>query len=184
MISESTHKAGKLLVFLEGETDPMYMRAAAIALGRLEISDNVEFEWIGAKDVGGQGYHTGKDSMNTALNFLKANPELVKRNVLFLFDNDVNKKSERYLTIHVKSMHTNSANSVVESGIENLLSESCIENIFFDEKTTKKKGGGSTTTRTLNKMKLCKHLCDHPESNNFEQFNIIFDGIKSILVKN
>ncbi|MDO8811024.1 MAG: AAA family ATPase [Gallionella sp.] len=174
--------AGKLLVLLEGETDPIYLNTAAELLGRSSLLGNIEFGWVGSKHPqSGQGFHTGKDALNATANFLKAKPELVKREVVLLYDNDVMKTSSDEGRLHVRSMPTNPNNKIVESGIENLLPEQLLLPGMFDEKTSNKKNGCSTTTRTLNKMKLCKHLCETKrDPADFAEFSSVLDMIEAV----
>lgn len=180
-ITESAGVPGKILVLLEGETDPKYMSTAAELLGRNGIQEKVEFQWVGAKDPkSGQGFHTGKDALNTTLTVLRAKPGLAKRRIVLLYDNDANKPDEDICDfIHVRSMPTNIKNTVIEAGIENLLPETAIIPEAFDKKTTKKKNGSSTVTTTLNKMKLCMQLCDSKRDvSDFKNFSTILDSIE------
>lgn len=183
-IAETAGVPGKLLVLLEGETDPKYMSTAAELLGRTGIQEKVEFQWIGAKDPkSGQGFHTGKDALNSTLTVLRAKPELAKRHIVLLYDNDANKTDEDFFElIHVRSMPTNNENKIIEAGIENLLSQTAITPEVFDQKTTKKKNGSSTVTTTLNKMKLCVQLCDHKrDAADFQKFAAILDSIEALV---
>lgn len=183
-IAEAAGVPGKLLVLLEGETDPKYMSTAAELLGRTGIQEKVEFQWIGAKDPkSGQGFHSGKDALNLTLTVLRAKPDLAKRHIVLLYDNDANKIDEDFFElIHVRSMPTNKENKVIEAGIENLLAETAITPDAFDEKTTKKKNGSSTVTTTLNKMKLCTQLCDNKrEAADFQNFAAILDSVEALV---
>lgn len=173
----------KLLVLLEGETDPIYMRAAAELLKRDSILEGVDFEWIGAKDPKtGQGFHTGKDALNLTLTVLKAKPEFVSAPIVLLYDNDVNKVEENFNNVYVRAMPLNSANTVVEAGIENLLPETVLVDEMFDVKTSRKRNGSSTTSRTLNKMKLCTYLCQEKrDPTDFAQFSAVLDSIEAIV---
>lgn len=172
-------QSGKLIVFVEGETDPVYLSTAMELLSRSDLKDLVEFEWIGAKDPkSGQGFHTGKDALNATANVLRAKPDLVKRPILLLYDNDVNKAAEDHAKLHIRSMPSNRGNSAIESGIENLLPESAVTNDMFDEKTNKKRNGNTTITRSLNKMKLCKHVCEvKRDRTDFIEFAPVLDMI-------
>lgn len=183
-ITEAAGVPGKLLVLLEGETDPKYMSTAAELLGRTGIQEKVEFQWIGAKDPkSGQGFHTGKDALNSTLTVLRAKPELAKRHIVLLYDNDANKPNEDFFErIHVRSMPTNNENTIIEAGIENLLVQTAITPEVFDNKTTKKKNGSSTVTTTLNKMKLCIQLCDNKrDPADFQKFSPVLDSIEALV---
>ncbi len=186
-IAEAVGVTGKLLVLLEGETDPKYMSTAAELLGRTLIQEKVEFQWVGAKDPkNGQGFHTGKDALNSTLTVLRAKPELAKRQIVLLYDNDANKPDEDFFElIYVRSMPTNNENKIIEAGIENLLAEAAITPEMFDQKTTKKKNGSSTVTTTLNKMKLCVQLCDNKRhAADFRKFSSVLDAIEALVAEN
>jgi hypothetical protein len=160
-VAKAVATPGKLLVLTEGETDPIYLRTAAELLGHQVLLDNVEFDWVGAKDPkSGRTFHTGKDALNHTLSVLRAKPDLVKRRILLLYDNDTNKPSEDHSPLYVRSMPSNPANDLVEAGIENLLSPAVFLNEMFEEKTIKKRNGGTTITTSLRKMTLCTNLCN------------------------
>jgi hypothetical protein len=177
-----TGTEGKLLVLLEGETDPIYLNTAAELLGRSSLLEKIKFDWVGSKHPeSGQGFHTGKDALNATANFLKAKPDLIKREVVLLYDNDVSKPSSDHGRLHVRLMPTNVKNTIIESGIENLFPERVLSADMFDEKTFHKKNGTSTTTKSLNKMKLCSHLCEcKRDVADFAEFSSVLDMIEAI----
>ena len=122
VIEKEAASPGKLLVFMEGETDPIYMRAAAELLGRSAILEKIEFSWVGAKDPkGGQAFSTGKDALNRTLAVLRAKPQLFKRQIVLLYDNDAKKVDADYESVFVRSIPSNPENSKDSAGIENLL---------------------------------------------------------------
>jgi hypothetical protein len=137
---------------------------------------------VGAKEPkSGQGFHTGKDALNATANVFKAKPELAKRPVVLLYDNDVSKEPADFPNLYVRSMPTNTENTVVTEGIENLLPANLLMAQMFDEKTTKKKNGCIVTIKTLNKMKLSKHLCETKrDPNDFTAFGQVLDMIEAI----
>lgn len=174
---------GKTLVLLEGETDPIYLVAAAELLGRNALLDTVEFQWVGAKqEVGGQAFNTGKSALNAAFNLYRAKPHLLNRPVLLLFDNDAHKAPQDFGNLHVRSMPTNAANSVIEEGVENALPPDAAEEAMYDTTHKKTPGGGSTTIRTLNKMRMCKRLCeDKRDPAHFARFAEILDLVQAVV---
>lgn len=181
-VLEAAAKAeSKLLVLLEGETDPEYLACAVGILGRQDINDKVEFQWIGSKDQRGQGFNTGKDALNSAAKFLRAKPGMVKRPILLLYDNDTNKQDESFGQVHIKSMSSNPDNKIVTAGIENLLPESVFTEDVYDQKEDRKPNGTITSTKTLNKMRLCKKLCDEKDASVFEKFNAPLEMVASLL---
>lgn len=178
----STSAPGKLLVFMEGETDPLYMQAAAEVLNRANLTAAVEFQWIGAKqEAGGQAFNTGKSALNTAFNLFRAKPALLQRAVLLLYDNDVSKELKSFDSLHVRSMPSNRDNDAVSNGIENLLPASSIPDVMYNEKTTKNPAGGKTIILSLDKMRLCRHLClEKRDPADFEGFKAVLDMIAEI----
>lgn len=173
----------KPLVFVEGETDPIYLGTATKALGRESLFQEIEIDWIGAKKPkNGQVFHTGKEALNHTLNLLRANPELVKREVLLLYDSDSNKAPEDFGRVHVRSLPANSENKLIQAGIENLLPESVITEDMFNKTDRLKPNGTRTTTATLDKMRLCRHLCaDAGEAAIFSGFAEALDVIEEVV---
>jgi hypothetical protein len=171
-ILKAADQPGKLLVLVEGETDPLYLKKAMELLGVDDLLETVEVEWIGAKDPKrGTGFNTGKDSLNSAYSFLRAKPELVKRPVCFLYDNDTNKLDVDDGQISVRSTPANAGNTKMRLGIENLLPASIFTDDVYDIKESDKGNGTSSTVRTLNKMRLCQKICGGaPDGAIFEGF--------------
>ena len=184
-IMKEAETLGKLLVLLEGETDPTYLLTAARILGRDMLLEGADFNWIGAKDhKTGQGFNTGKDALNQALALLKAKPDLVKRPILLIYDNDANKAPEDCGNVHVRSMPSNPANQIVEAGIENLLSPCVITDDMFDKVEKKRKGGGRTITTSLNKMRLCRYACEvKADAGDFTLFSAVLDMIEYFVLR-
>jgi len=181
VLEAATQEESKLLVLLEGETDPIYLAAAVEALGQQVFNEKVEFQWIGSKDQNGQGFNTGKNALNSAANFLRAKPEMVKRPILLLYDNDTNKQDESFGQVHIRSMPSNPDNKIVTAGIENLLPESAFSEDVYDTKEDHKGNGTRISTKTLNKMRLCRKLCDRKDVSVFEKFYAPWQAIKDLI---
>ncbi|WP_322078561.1 AAA family ATPase [Burkholderia cepacia] len=168
-IRRVANEPGKLLVLVEGETDPLYIKTAIELLGFANILDAVEIEWVGAKDPKrGEGFNTGKDSLNSAYNFLRAKPELVERPVCFLYDNDARKADVDDGQLSIRTIPTNPDNEEMRFGIENMLPLSVFTDDVFDTKENNRGNGTYTTIRSLNKMRLCQKICT--EDRNREHF--------------
>ena len=181
VLEAATKAESKLLVLLEGETDPIYLTAAVEALNQQAINEKVEFQWIGSKDQSGQVFNTGKSALNSAANFLQANPEMVKRPILLLYDNDTNKQDKSFGQMNIKCMSSNPDNKIVTAGIENLLPESVFTEDVYDKKEDCKANGTIIETKTLNKMRLCKKLCNEKDASVFEKFKAPLDMMASLL---
>lgn len=180
LLSE-TSKSGIPIVFVEGETDAPYLCRAAKVLGREKLLQRCEIQWIGAKDESGQGFHTGNKALDHTLAFMRANPKLVNRPVLLLYDNDANKEDADYDTVSVRGIPANSSNSKVEHGIENLLSEDSITDSDYQSKNSKKKNGDIHIQRTLQKQNLCKRMCESGSAEDFAAFKTVLDIIENYL---
>ena len=183
-IAASTSAPGKLLVLMEGETDPLYMVAATEILQRIDLTNTVEFEWIGAKQqVKGQAFNTGKDALNAAFKLFTAKPSLLHRPVVLLYDNDVGKETRSFDNLHVLSMPMNPDNDEVSHGIENLLPSTSITAAMFDSSMKKNPAGGKTSISSLNKMRLCRYLCiEKRNPEDFERFRDVLDMVSAIAV--
>ena len=145
--------------YVEGETDAPYLKRAAVLRGRADLLERCDIEWIGAKDEGGQGFHTGKDALKHTLSVLRANPKLASRHILLLHDNDTSVLNQDYDGFSVRKLSINLNNKKILAGIENLLSEDCIEEKFYQVRETKKANGDTTISRTLRKTDLCEAMC-------------------------
>ncbi|MGN6580986.1 MAG: AAA family ATPase [Bordetella sp.] len=171
-IRRVANEPGKLLVLVEGETDPLYIKTAIDLLGFASLLDAVEIEWIGAKDPKrGEGFNTGKDSLNSAYNFLRAKPELIKRPVCFLYDNDARKSDVDDGQLSIRTIPTNPHNAEMRCGIENMLPSDVFTEDVYDTKKNNKGNGTYTTIRSLNKMRLCQKICaEYRKSEHFHGF--------------
>ncbi len=169
----------KLIVLVEGETDEPYIRAAIHALGRTELSDLMEIAWIGAKDkISGEGFNTGKSSLHAALSFLRANPEFLKRKVCLLFDNDAKKSDLDDGLLYVRSIPSIFANGVINDGVENLLPKDVFTDDVYDTKENSKGNGTKTTVTSVNKMRLCKKVCENEKREDFLGFSSILNALE------
>lgn len=182
LLSE-TAQTGVPIVFVEGETDTPYLLRAAQVLGRSEILDRCDIQWIGAKDDGGQGFHTGKAALDHTLAVLRANPKLSNRPVLLLYDNDANKADADYATVSVASMPTNDENTKVRAGIENLLADASITEADYEMVVSRKPNGDVVTRETLRKAELCRRICEHGTNDDFGGFGPALDKIEAYLGK-
>lgn len=170
VISE-VRKGSKPIVYVEGETDAPYLRRAAELLNKPDILRNCDIEWIGDKDEKGQGFNTGKDALKHALSILKANPKLVNRRILLLYDNDSKTPDQDYAVVSVRTLPCNNKNNVITAGIENLLPEDFLKKIdLYQERETKKPNGEVTITKTIKKSYLCDYTCKNGCADDFSEF--------------
>ncbi|MGE8132927.1 AAA family ATPase [Novosphingobium subterraneum] len=180
-VFEEVRSASKPIIFLEGETDGLYLKHASELLGRTIDFGKCDVEWIGSHDGKGRSFNTGKDAMQQAFSLLRANPSLINRRVLILKDNDVNSQDYTAENLWVRSIPKNLNNCKIEAGIENLLSEQAIQEIFFEEKYKKQPNGNYSRNWKLNKMKLCDYLLSNGRVEDFEGFSEALDIIEEFL---
>jgi hypothetical protein len=172
---------GKAIVFLEGETDPVYLNTAAELLGRQHLLEKVEFECVGTKGrKGAEG--SGKDALNETFKVLRRKPQIVQRRVILLYDYDANKQPEDYERIHVRTMPFNPENTERNRGIENLLPPGVIPLEMYDRDERKKESGDRTLTITLNKGKLCHYICqERRDPADFAAFEAVLDMLQELV---
>jgi len=178
-----TAQTGRPIVFVEGETDAPYIRRAAQVLGRAEILERCDLQWIGAKDDSGQAFHTGKPALDHTLAVLRANPRLSNRPVLLLYDNDANKTDAQHGSVSVIGMPTNTENKKVKTGIENLLAEASLTEDDYELTESTKPNGDVVTRKTLLKSKLCQRICENGTTDDFAAFGLALDIIENYLNK-
>lgn len=182
IISE-LRSTGKPIIYVEGETDAPYIKRAIALLGKNELLEKCDVEWIGSKDENGQGFHTGKDALKHTQSVLRANPNLSSRNILLLHDNDSNAPDSDYRGFSVRKLPLNNNNQKIRAGIENLLSEDCIKDEFYQVKETKKANGDINTSKTLRKAELCEEICKNGTPENFKEFGAAIHIIEEFLKK-
>jgi len=180
LLSE-TSQSSIPIVFVEGETDAPYLSRAAEVLGRGALLQRCEIQWIGAKDEGGQGFHTGKAALDHTLAVIRANPKLTNRPILLLYDNDAKKAAADYGIVSVRVMPTNDGNSKVKAGIENLLCDHSIAESDYQSIESVKPNGDIHTRRTLRKAELCERICSEGSQDEFAAFADALDIIENYL---
>ncbi|NKR70499.1 AAA family ATPase [Rhodococcus hoagii] len=156
-IEEAVRSSEKPLVLLAGETDSPYFKAAAHALEYHHLED--VFEWIGQPGGSGGGTFTGDPSLDKAVAFLKANPNVTKRTVIVLYDCDAKKVDETVGSLHVIGI-PQIENDVAKKGIENLLPSSVFTEEMYSVKEFPADYGETRIHRNLDKMKLCRSLTE------------------------
>jgi hypothetical protein len=92
-VKATVEKGSKYLVLTEGETDPIYIRTALDLLGRQEILEQVDIEWVGLSVDKGKSINTGDSGLNNTRDVLLSNPKFLTRKVLLLYDCDTKKQS-------------------------------------------------------------------------------------------
>jgi hypothetical protein len=172
--------AGKPLVLVEGETDPRYIKRAAQALGKEDLLDRVDFEWVGTK-IGGNATNTGTKALNVAFNMLRSNQALTNRPVLLLHDCDANKPAEDVGNVHVRSIPKNETSTKAKRGIENLLPDSCFTDDVYDTIKKVDEYGAESMISTLAKVRLCDKICaPETSADTFAKFSAVFEIVEQV----
>lgn len=180
LLSE-TSKKGIPIIFVEGETDTPYLHRAAELLDRKELLARCEIQWVGAKDEGGQGFHTGKGALDHTLSVLRANPKLSNRPILLLYDNDAKKADANYGIVSVRGLPTNEGNPKVKAGIENLLADFSITDADYQSFETVKANGEILTRKSLRKAELCERICQSGSKEDVAAFALALNIIENYL---
>jgi hypothetical protein len=163
-------------IICEGETDPIYLKAAAELLGYNDLAEQVEFDWIGQR-TGAGADGGGKDELNKAHKFLKLNPSFLSTQTILLYDADARKPAERVGNLIIMSLPDNPNNQRANGGVEVLLPDAVFEDRFYRE-TTRLSGTTQSTKRELAKMDLCAFVCqERRDVADFELFRSTLDAV-------
>lgn len=170
----------KLLVLLEGATDPAYLAAAAKALGRELLLASIDLKWVGYQDAAGNAKHTGTSALDSVYKTLSVKPEIGGPPTLLLYDCDAPKRPIDHARLFVRSIPPNAKNARVTKGIENLLPEGVFTPDMYRTESTPLGDGGQRSTVTLKKTELCARLCAEPQADIFANFGVVLDLIAEI----
>lgn len=183
-VKKQVANLAKPTIFLEGETDPIYLKAAIDLLGFSKVQSHFDVDWIGAKaKESGQGINTGKSAMTKALQFLEANERFVSRAVVLVVDNDHSLRKAESEKVFVRQVPMVDKNKYVKKGIEALLPNACFNTKFFSTKKVTKDNGTIITTKELDKMRLCKNVCENrKKASDFEAFRPLLEELDTLLV--
>ena len=105
--------------------------------------------------------NTGDSALNNAISFFKANEDLVKSKVVFLFDNDTKKPSSNYSNIYIRRM-SEGVHSTFKKGVESLLNTDSVSEMedFYHERSKVDDYGAKSIISSLDKTKLCNCICE------------------------
>ncbi|MFI7191566.1 AAA family ATPase [Nocardia nova] len=169
------------VIFVAGETDGPYFRAAAKKLGFGHLADR--FTWIGDENRGKGGANTGDSALNAAFKFLNANPDFVSKKIIFIYDCDANKTDYSAGNLHIIGL-PKIPNRKATIGIENLLPDSALEPKFYRLHEFSDKYGGKGTKEELMKPELCSSLCaEEVSADVFSDFRPTLEKIDAILAE-
>lgn len=170
----------KPLVLTEGETDPMYIKTALELLGKEDLINKIDIEWVGTYTSNGKGtLNSGDTGLNNTYNVFKANPLILKTKLMLLYDCDTNKKNTNENNIYIRKIEKNEDNDTCKKGIENLLPNSVFEKRFYKEITKVDDYGAKSVITSLDKIELCKYLCTEKRiKDDFNKFDSVISMIE------
>ena len=178
-VGELTSSSTSPVILVGGETDLRYFRAAARALGHLQLEGL--FQWIGSVGDGGGATNSGDPALKNAVKFLKNNPEFIKEKVVVIYDCDARQTSESHGLLHTLSL-PHSASAKAKKGIENLLPSELLASEFYNRTEHENDYGGTVIVEELDKPRLCEVLCgESPDAAHFSNFEPVFATIIEIL---
>ena len=163
----------KPLVLTEGPLDVHYIQTALTLLGKEELLNSLDIEFVGIEEEN-QTRYGGDTGLNNFRNVYEANSPLFHRPILLLYDCDTQKPEEQVDRLWVRSIPRNDENAKVKNGIENLFSAVLFEDCFYCEYP----GNDGGYTKRLNKNEFCNWICE--EQKNADDFDK-FDRIVQIL---
>lgn len=185
-IRQLTSVGSKPIVFVEGETDELYIKKAMAIFGISDLLEKIDIKFIGSKGPDGV-IGSGKDALNAAYKFLTTNPHVVNRKVVLLYDADANKRNQEAGNVLIRTYQANSANTRVKRGIENLFPERLFEKKFYISKEHTTEYGESKIIEQFQKTAFCDFLCNErkvsseEEKSDFTNFVQILDLLKELL---
>lgn len=167
------------IIFIAGETDIKYFRTAARVLGYPHLEEM--FHWIGEESGVGGGKFTGDASLEQAIQFLRANPNLTTRKVIAIYDCDARKKEDQFGSVNVIAL-SQIEDARCDKGIENLLPVSVFSDEMYERREIDNGYGKPNTIWSLRKMPLCNSLCGpDADAENFRNFEPVLMRLDEIL---
>ena len=182
-ITNAVTDGSQPLILTEGETDAKYLKTAMELRGFREFLDGIDVEWVGAKsDAAPQLFNTGHSGLNHTRNVLVANPGLMRKKVVLLYDFDVNKPNEDIGLVSVRSQPFNPENTKVTKGIENLFPAPLFEDEYYETREQPREDGGKTVHSHLKKVEFCDWVCvERRDPDDFEKFDPLINELQTML---
>ena len=161
----------KPLVLTEGPSDVRYIQTALALLGKEELLDSFDIEFVGIEEES-QTRYGGDTGLNNFRNVYEANSSLFHRSILLLYDCDTQKPEEQVEQLMVRLIPRNTENTKVKNGIENLFPIDLFEDCFYRESPTN--DGGSN--KRLDKSNFCNWICEtRKNAEDFAKFDKIVE---------
>ena len=171
----------KPLVLTEGPLDVRYIRRALDVLGKNELLNSLDIEFVGIEDHSGKTRFGGDTWLNNFRNIYEANTSLYHRPILLLYDCDTQKPDEQVgdgERLWIRSIKQNRENTKVRKGIENLFPEDMFTAEFYTSKVETGDYGESKSIQEFNKPKFCDWICENGSDINFAKFDRMVEILK------
>jgi len=167
------------LVLTEGPLDPMYIRTGLRLLGENDLLESLEIEFVGIEEPSGTR-HGGDTGLNHFRNVCEANPSLLKRPTLLLYDCDTSKPQEQVGLLWARSIPKGTTDSRAKKGTENLLPASIFEARFYRERIYEGDFGEKKLIQEFDKTGFCKWICDERKNAaDFAGFHAVVEILKA-----
>lgn len=155
---EYLYRENKAIVFVEGETDEIYLKKAISLFG---CNKEVEVCWIG-RYVNNTPQNTGDTALNQAYSFLTANTGICRNDVILLYDSDTKQLVKDEGIIHKRIMPAKESNVGFTIGIENMLNlpQNFDKTPFIKVSNSCDKYGIANIKNELDKVKLARYICE------------------------
>lgn len=178
--------ADKTLLIVAGETDEIYFRSS-IELFAPEISSRIKFVSIGKRTNSGST-GSGDSNLFKLIEHWNNQNDLLNQKAIVMIDCDVQAPPVSCNPeLHIVKIPRNNDNKIATKGIENLLPDCVFREEFYSVNEKRDGYGGVTTIKSLNKMRLCKAICDSSGSffndrhSILEKFSQIIGDFKSVV---
>ena len=109
----------KPIIFVEGETDVMYIKKALEVFGRTDILSQIGIEKVGIT-INGKENNGGESGLDNLKTFISSNPTFLLRKTMLLYDCDTSKISEDIGSLSIRKI-SKTEKIPNKRGIENLL---------------------------------------------------------------
>jgi hypothetical protein len=181
-VKATVENSSKPLILTEGETDPIYIRAALKLLGEQTVLEQVDVKWVGASVGKGRSINTGDSGLNSTRNVLFAHPEFINsQKVMLLYDSDTGKDNKDLDKLTIRKIPKRE-NAKIKKGIENLFPDELFTENFYSTKTKYGNYGEESKIQEFQKMRFCKWICEQRrQSRDFSNFKPVIEIIKEFL---
>ena len=177
-IEQRFAEGNKPLVLTEGPLDVRYIQTALTLLGKEELLNSLDVEFVGIEG-GNRPRYGGASGLNSFRNVYEANSSLFHCPILLLYDCDTQKPDEQIERLGVRSIPPNDENAEVTNGIENLFPANLFEDRFYHKSSTKGDGG---YVIELKKKEFCNWVCEErKDADDFEKFDRIVEILEEFI---